>query len=279
MSGDTDGSYSRRSIVRLAGVGAGVALLGGTASARPGDGRGPQGNGRDESNGNGNGGGPPSCPACPAGTRSLAKFEFQGGEFVFEKGACEHVAVTGYESKPGEPNEPVEVTISAPVFVEDVIVKYGPNCVLASEADDVGFDNSDTKNDGERFGDRDEFEVTITVPADGPAISFFDLCAAVCYQVDLVIGEPIEDLQPGGGYGPDRRLAVLWGGSVHGVNEDHTRIEEGDDGVMATSIELVDGEVTATFDVDEEAPEGVTVSLVSYAASCPPEFDPATVSI
>lgn len=278
----TDGSreYNRRPILRLIGAGAGGLGVTGTAYGRgpPGGGGGPPSDS-----------GPPGCPDCPDGTRLLAKFEFEDGEFAFEKGACEdgHVTVTDWESKPGEDDEPIAVTLSSPVFAENVVVKYGTNCELASESDAVTMDADTAKDD-------DGFEMTLGVPEDGPAISFVSLCAGVCFQADLVFGDDIiEDLSEEL-YG-DRKISVLWGGTsgeegtrnlcVNGTTSDGScepvlnPADSGDE-VVAESIwfDFNGRTVTAEFSV-EELSGTVDISLVTYTASCPPEFSTDTAHV
>lgn len=242
----------RRQVLRTIGVGAGASMMTGVASA----------NGRGRGN---------DCPDCPDGTRRLAKYEFDEGtgEFSFEKGACsDAVSDVSYTNKEGETSEPIEVEFTSLIFTDDVVVKYGPNCELASESDGVTFGMSDDK-------DSNGFEGRITVEdPKGPAISHFSLCAGVCFQVDFVFGEPIEDLsedQYGG-----RKIAVRWDGtSVEKGQTSNSSPVTRDGGAVSTQagIELSSDETEASVSFDATlGSDDVTLTLVSYTATCPPRF-------
>jgi hypothetical protein len=258
-------THQRRRVLRAIGVGSATAFAIGRAGARGGA-------------GNARGGAGNQCPDCPDGTRRLAKYEFDEstGEFYFEKGACDD-AVSGisYQNKAGETNEPIQVSFTSLIYLDDVVVKYGSECERASESAGVTF-----SQDGEKDGDGFEGTITIEDPKE-PAISHFSLCAGVCYQADFVFGEPIEDLGEEL-YGPDRRIAVRWGGTSSDEGEvTNYRSKESEDGDLITTDEGIqfseDGSTASvSFDVALDS-EDVTVSLVSYAATCPPNFDRDTV--
>lgn len=244
---------SRRRVVQTIGAGAGASLLHvGTAAARQ-----------------------PACPACPEGTRLLAKYEFVDGEFAFAEGACsDTISNISFENKEGEDNEPIEVTFTSPILIHDVAVKFGPNCVLASGSNAVSFTQNSEK-------DSNGFEGTITLEdTEGAAISHFNLCAGICYQVDFVFGETAEDPVDYRG----RLISVRWDGTaVEGgefQNNSPLTNDDGDEVVTADGVQLNSSETKAnvTFDVTLNSAD-VTLTLVSYAATCPPDFDEDTAYI
>lgn len=183
-----------------------------------------------------------------------------------------------YTSKEGEDGEPIEVSFTSPVLAHDVVVKRGPDCEFASEDDDITFTVDAEKDD-------DGFEHTISVPEDSSAISHFSVCAGVCFQVDFVVGEVIEELGEDGIYG-DRVIAARWDGTaVEGgvsVNngENGFTTDDGDTITTADGVTLnaEETEGSVEFDVTLDS-DDVTLTLASYVATCPASFDEDTAHL
>lgn len=212
----------------------------------------------------------------------LGKFEFDDdtGEFFFEEGVCaDTVWNIDYVNKEDEENEPIEVTFNSPIFIEDVSVKFGRNCELASESDEVSFTQNEEK-------DSNGFESTISLDDPrGPAISHFNLCAGICMQVDFIIGEPTDD--PADYNLGDELISVNWestagdvgSSSKYPLTDDHVVTDDGDV-IESGNVLFNESETTAsvTFDLTLNS-EDVTLTLVSYSATCPPHFDEDTAHI
>lgn len=248
--------WSRRTVLTSIGIGATVPLFGGVATAD-------------------------TCPGCPDGTRLLAKYNFDDEDnvFRFETGACEDPFTDiEYTSKEGEDGEPIEVSFTSPVLAHDVVVKRGPDCALASVDDDITFEVDNEKDDN-------GFEHTISVGEDSSAISHFSVCAGVCFQVDFVVGEVIEELGEDGFY-DDRLIAARWDGTaVEGgvsVNngENGFTTDDGDTITTADGVTLnaEETEAAVEFDVTLDS-DDVTLTLASYVATCPASFDEDTAHL
>lgn len=238
--------WSRRTVLKSIGIGATVPLFGGVAAAN-------------------------NCPGCPEGTRLLAKYNFDGENFRFEKGACEDpFTEIDYTNKEGEEGEPIEVSFTSPVVAHDIVVKRGPDCELASDNDNITFTIDDEK-------DNDGFEHTISVPEDSRAISHFSVCAGVCFQVDFVVGDVIKELGEDGFY-RDRLIAARWDGTAvedgQVVNNSSFTTSDDDEITTADGVTLNADETegSVTFDVDLGS-DDVTLTLASYVATCPPRFE------
>lgn len=250
--------WNRRTVLKSVGVGATLPIFGGVAGATP-----------------------AGCPDCPDGTRFLAKYEFDedAAAFAFEEGACaDPFTDVEWTNKEGEDAEPVEVSFTSPVVATDVLVKRGTECEFASASDDVALAVDDEK-------DEDGFEHTVSVPEDSRAISHFSACAGVCFQVDFVVGDVIEELGEGGIYG-DRLIAVRWdsttgdGGEVVNNGADGFETDDGDTITTADGVEFDDAETEGSVSFAVElASEDVTLTVASYAAVCPPDFDMDTAHL
>lgn len=248
--------WSRRTVLKSIGIGATVPLFGGVAAAD-------------------------NCPGCPEGTRLLAKYNFDDEDdvFRFETGACEDpFTEIDYTNKEGEDGEPIEVSFTSPVLAHDVVVKRGPDCDFASDDDDITFAVDDEKDD-------DGFEHTISVPEDSRAISHFSVCAGVCFQVDFVTGEVIEELGEDGLYTSERLIAARWDGTaVEGgdVVNNSPFTDDGDGDTITTAdgvtLNAEETEGSVKFDVTLNS-DDVTLTLASYVATCPASFDEDTAHL
>jgi hypothetical protein len=221
--------------------------------------------------------GPPTCPDCPEGTTFFAKYEFQGDRFVPEHDKTTDPVEIHWTSKDGEKNEPIKICWRSDVPVHSVIIKAGRNCKwFGSEHISV------THMGGKCYQCVDLRDHGIK-----NAISFVSFCGGcqpkpkpVCYQVDFAYGEPIEELAPDNLYG-ERLIANLWGGTEDPINEGASRLsplQSRDDCMVdfdANDWRIENG--TLSLEVDVTAKHECTLSLVSYRAPCPPEFDPETI--
>lgn len=258
------GNWKRRTVLKLAGTGAALPLVG-TASANP-----PawaKARGRDKERGSGN----PHCPECSEGTLQVAKYEYneETGEFEFEKGICDPVTFTEIEDKEGEENEPIRVCFETDLFFHDAIVKAGQFC----EAEEIAYDPAFTEEDPHEG--RETYTGCIDVSDNNRAISHITFCAGVCYQVELVAGDPIREQSEENRYGL-RIVRAHYGGTADGVTGVTRKFGKGRSAYRGVTGQLtVDEsthEATARFSVDEGCKE---LSLVSYLAPCP-EFGTET---
>lgn len=148
---------------------------------------------------------------CPTGTVAWGKFEFQGCEFVFEKGENFEgdggplVEITDWESKAGEECEPVTVDYDVADGHEVIhICAFGGNDT-DTDAEPDGTYESDLENNGGRRA----------------AISHLTFCVGEVerfpgYQIDLIYGEPIGQFDPDSGetYNQQSRLLQsYWSGT------------------------------------------------------------------
>lgn len=254
-----ESNWKRRTVLRTVGASTALPLVG-VASAR----------GRGRARGRGGksrGRGTPSCPDCPERTTRLAKYEYdeERDAFVFEKGACDAVHDFEITNKEGEDHEPILVDFVADILPHSVVVKAGRNC-KRFEVGDPEFEVSTDK-------DSDGFEGRIDLSGQKYAISHFSFCAGVCYQVDLVAGDPIRELGEGGRY-RGRLIAAFWGGSLHStrntIDQSPYEIEDGCT-VSVDGFDATEETAIVTFTVKDDC--GPELSLVSYLAPCPPKFD------
>lgn len=251
MSSNTRGpDWDRRTVLKTVGAGTLVSLLSGVASASE------------------------ACPECPDGTALLAKYEWDGESWVAEDvGACPDAITDITNVETDDDGDPLKVDYSSKIYVHSVLVKAGPECELDEEG------GTNDKKDG-------SFEGTVPSPND-KAISHINFCAPVCFQTDFVEGDPIVDFDEEGNYGSDRLIAARWGETTdeHDPVTVNNTDKEGsyttDDGCDLTlqtdGIEFnSDGTASVTFTLDTVDTDGCELSLVSYVATCPPEFDERT---
>lgn len=266
-SEENDTRWKRRTVLKVASAGAALPFAG-AASANghgPPSGRGPP-SGHGQKNGQAqndrSGSGNPHCADCPEGTTLLAKYEVSGGEFVFEKGACEDAIHNIKTTEESDDGEPLAVEFDSDVFIDSARVKYGPTC------DNV--DNVLNKPDPKK----DTYSGEIDVSDQKRAISHISFCAGVCYQVDLVVGD--ERIPPGADKRENGRLvAYLWGSTQSTVNEDESN-RTGEGSTDSCTINNVGNPITVTEDgkasVTFSGTGSCNVILTSYVAPCPPYY-------
>lgn len=249
-------NWDRRTVLKSVVAGATVPLLGDVAGAK----------------------GP--CPSCPDGTALLAKYEWDGEDWVAEEdvGACPD-AITEFDNLETDDGDPTKVEYSSKIWVHSVAVKAGPEC----EVNEDGGTNDD--KDG-------SFEGTVESPND-KAISHINFCAPICIQADFVEGDPIADFDEEGQYGQDRLIAARWDGTSDEHDEPDVVDFTDDDGSYTTEdgcdltlttdgVEFNDvddddeDEAEVTFTIDSVDADGCELSLVSYVATCPPNYDKDT---
>ena len=217
---------------------------------------------------------------CPTETVAWGKFEFQGCEFVFEKGENFEgdggplVEITDWESKAGEECEPVTVNYDVADGYEVIhICAFGGNAT-DDDAEPDGTYESDLENKGGRRA----------------AISHLTFCVGEAerfpgYQIDLIHGDPIEQFDPANGvtYNEQERLMQsYWSGQGLDTGDfvrsdsDYAHCFDTDDHEKAIpqSIEVTDGTATACVKPDD-ADCLDDFALVSYGAPGD-SWDPAT---
>ena len=119
-------------------------------------------------------------------------------------------------------------------------------------------------------------------PEELAGISWFGLCSSVCFQDDLVEGETLEDLSTTVNE-EDRLIGFRWGRAVdpddEGADEGYLvpYTTENDCTITDAQIEFEYTEKKSIAKFNADSPEGEVIedaelALVSYVASCPPEF-------
>lgn len=167
-------------MLRAIGVGGGVAMLGGVASAKPGN----RGRGGQRSQQNGNSADPKrACGGCPAGYtyEKIDGAPEKGDEYTLSSGVV--ITITDVEKND---DEVVGIQIAATGFVDKLCVKGGPITEVyedlePSDLDSTWFYAPDNPNSGKRY-----------------QISNVAYCTTegARYQADLVAGYPICDFDP-----------------------------------------------------------------------------------
>lgn len=161
---------------------------------------------------------------CPDGTVAWGKYEFEGCEFVFEKGENFDldgggylVEITDWESKAGEECEPVTVHYEvADGYEVTHICAFGGNDTDTDDEPDGSYESELVNNGG-----------------NTAAISHITFCVGEVeefagYQVDLIYGEPIEQFDPDAGVtynSQNRLLQDYWSGDGLGTHHFHRRYE------------------------------------------------------
>jgi hypothetical protein len=171
---------SRRSILRAIGVGGGVTLLGGVASAKPGNrGRGRGGRDANESEREGFGDPKAACGGCSPGY-TYTKFDGApevDDEYTLGSGAV----VTVTEVARNDDDEVVGIQFTADGFVEKVCVKGGPVTEVYENVTPADFESRwfyapENPNSGKRY------QISNVAYCNAPADR---------YQADLVVGKPL----------------------------------------------------------------------------------------
>lgn len=172
-------NIDRRTVLRNVGAAGTAALVGAGMAAGK--------------NGNPPGGNPQEECDCPDG---MAKYEFEDCSFEHVEGG-DWVTITDWESKEGEECEPIEVeyTVDPSIDLVGKVCAFGGTDNVVDDDPDGTFDERLTNPGGQRA-----------------AISNITFCVETGFQVDLIYGEPIENLQPGNTYNhpDDRLLQALW---------------------------------------------------------------------
>lgn len=249
-------NISRRKVLQAAG-GAGVGASITTAMAR------------------GGGDTTPSCSDCPGETALLAKYDWDDVLDAFgladdAGAACDAVTFTVNDTN--SDGEPIDVSWSSDLFYSGLRVKYGTNC--------DSFTREETRTDTNEKDGLYEGRVREEDLEESKAISYIAFCAAACFQVDLVFGDPIDDLgNDDGGFYSARKILHLWGNTFTGHTsgtQGHTETMNGCT-VTTSAITTDSGNDTASVNIDVDVDgDSCKLSLVSYVAPCPMGFTPAT---
>lgn len=211
----------------------------------------------------------PFCHDCPEGANLLAKYDWDDTTgFVFDVGECDAVAFTVNETNTD--GEPVDVSWSSDLFYSGLHVKYSTNC--------DSFTREETRTDTNEKDGVYEGRVRKEDLEEGKAISYIAFCAAACFQVDFVFGDPIDDLgSDDGGFYSARKILHLWGNTFTGHTsgtQGHTETRNGCSVTTGSITTDPDNDTASvTFDVDGDS---CKLSLVSYVAPCPTGFTKPT---
>lgn len=278
MSGPTDPettdsslSPSRRSVLRAIGIGGGVAMLGGMASASPGN-RG--GNGADPK---------AACGECAEG---YTYTKIDGAPEVGEEYDLGGVVVTITDVKTKDDGEVYAFKYETTRAIDKVCVKGGrPTQVYVSGQDFTG-------NGSEQW-----FYAPLndSSPQEGDyyQVSNVAFCHAeglVGFQADFVTGYPLADFGDSSYTGEGRRLnsitfavspAVAAAASAQSITEDDSSAYEGKRDCFDPDWAFIDaddsGTVTLEWDGTISCPEGseeMPVSLVIYQLPAPGQIYP-----
>jgi hypothetical protein len=247
-------------------------------------------------------------PSCPDGTTLLVKFDYDEGEdrFVVEEGGHMGVNVTITERKDGEP-DPLAVEWNSTTPIDAVVVKNGTeNGTFYFDGAtggtvDVGDDGSETKaisnlqfcvgDDETTTTEQTTTDTTTEQTTTDTTTEPVTIEQDRYYQVDLVVGEPLDQVGPEGEgefYGDQQRLVY----AVHGSSETPITLV-GDGGprsitddlaacVQYESASVENGQMTVTFTVAEGCEQ--TISLAAHEKPGPgfdremtqPLYDSAT---